>query len=219
MLAVRAVRGRMPLRIAGAAAAGVLLALGISHAQAGPDLMEGWYVYDYQAGTDVEPAVNVHRPAVRAGGAVWANHRQWSIDDPETPDSVLALIRYERWGQDAYGAQSLATSGRDLRGGCVRFELNTDALELEGGRLTFWVMSSFRGQRWHTGIDPRGGGWQQVTVRPENAVWHNSWRYHPSDRPSLDHVLEQANSYGIGIVGFDGEPTGRLGMCDFGFDC
>lgn len=186
---------------------------------AGPDLMTGWYVYDYRAGTDVSPAVNEYEPASIVGDEVWANHRDWSIDDPETPDSVLALSRYERWEQTHWGAQTTKTAGPDLRGGCVSFELRGDGLDLHGGRVTFWVMSSFQGERWHTDLPAVTSEWRRFEVDVDKVKWRNSWRWDPTDPPNLAAVLAHGNSFGIGFVGFDGEPTGALGLRRFEIGC
>lgn len=105
---------RRTLRTAIAALAGVALAYGITAATADDGRrMDGWYSYDYRAGLDVEPAVNVFRKAVEHDGAVWVNHRQWSIDDPESPPSVLALVRYDDWdfSQGVVATGGTSTSG------------------------------------------------------------------------------------------------------------
>lgn len=207
-------------KIAGAAAIGVLLAAGIGYATAdeGPDLMDGWQVYDYRAGLDA--GINVSHPAVELDGAVWANHRQWSIDDPESPPSILALQRYEKWDIDRYGAVTTNTQGPDLRGRCVSFELQADHLDLKGGGLTFWIMASRAGERWHTELPAVGDQWTPITVNISEVEWRNSWRWDPADPPDLDATLGQANSFGIGIVGFgDEEPTGAIGMRGFEIGC
>lgn len=210
----------MAARVAGAAAVGILLALTITRiTAASPDLMSGWYAYDYQAGLDVEPAVNVFRPAVPSGDERWVNYRQWSIDTPETPDSVLALVRYDQWDTSGGVVATVGSSGPDLRGRCVTFELRGDHLDLHGGWVTFWVMSTFEGQRWHTRLPAVTDEWGRVTVDIDRADWHNSWRYHPADPPALDAVLAQANSFGVGFVGFDQEPGGMLGMRGFEIGC
>ena len=50
-------------------------------------------------------------------------------------------------------------------------------------------------------------------------AWRNSWRWDPDTPPALDDALAHANSFGIGFVGFDEEPTGMLGMRDFRVGC
>jgi hypothetical protein len=195
----------------------LVVAIGVGLVQAAaaaPDLMAGWYSYDYQAGAD--DGVNVFRPAVPNGGAVWVNHRQWSIDDPEDPPSVLALVRYE--GMDTSTGTWVATgaAGEDLRGRCVTFELRGRDLDLDGADVTFWVMG--RSQRWHTTLPVRiRDDWQRVTVDIDGADWHNSWS--PYSTPSLERTLAHDASYGIGFVDFDEEPSGMLGLRGFRVGC
>lgn len=207
----------MLLKVAGAAAVGVLLAAAIHAATASePDLMDGWYSYDYQAGLDVDPPINVYRPAVKDDGTVWVNHRQWSIDDPENPPSILALSRYEDWSTKNGIIDPPGNPGEDLRGECVSFYLRGDNLDLNGADVTFWVMAL--SQRWHTTIlDGLGDEWVWVNIDIDDADWRNSWA--PDSEPNLRRTLGYNTSMGIGFVGFDGEPTGRLAMREFEIGC
>ena len=195
---------------------GLLLAVLINR-DSDPDLMDGWYAYDYRAGLDVEPAVNVFHESTRVDDAVWVDDRRWSIDDPESPPSVLALVRYEKWDTSSGIVRTAHTVGDDLRGRAVCFDLQGVDLDLRGAEVTFWIMSSSVAQRWHTTIPIRvgDGEWVSNRVEVDDGRWRNSWRHDPATMPALSVVLERANSYGVGFVGFDGEPTGQLGMRDF----
>ncbi len=118
----------------------------------------------------------------------------WNIDTPEDPDSVLALKTWSSWQGRA---------GFDLRDATVTILAQGEGLDLRGGYLDFWVVDD--GGRWHHPLPiPLG----QRTSLPlvADAAWHRSWsRNEP--RPL---ALSTVRSYGIGFVGFDAEPTGRL---------
>lgn len=215
-----------PLRRAGriilAALVGVGVAAGISTATADNGRrMDGWYAYDYREGLDVEPAVNVFREATEVDGAVWVGHRRWSIDDPESPPSVLALVRYDAWDTSGGYVATSHTAGDDLTDTTVCFDLRGRELDLHGGHITFWVMSSTTGQRWHyeAPLDV-SGQWTEQKV-DTSGEWRNSWRWSPDAAPDLAATLAHGNSYGVAFVGFDHEqePTGRLGMRDFRIGC
>lgn len=186
--------------------------------------MDGWHAYDYRAGANIRPAVNMHNPAVPLpGGAVRVDDSMWSIDDPESPKSVLALMRYDEWTVRDGRLATTRNPGDDLRGSCVRFKLR-GAVDLHGGHLTFWVMSPAVGQRWHTPLPLSAvtSGWQQVEIRPSEVNWRRSWSWNgPKAKPELDIALGAAGSYGIGIVGFgdEQEPAGWLEMRNFRVGC
>jgi hypothetical protein len=187
-------------------------------------LMQGWYSYDYQSGIGPGRNDNVFfrtRPA--DDGSVWASDNRWSIDTPEDPDSVLALLRYQKWDF----AEDLATTSGDdpidLRGKCVSFDLKADNLDLKGGHATFWAMSWTAVQRWHANAPIAIGTdtWAHNVVRINDVDWHRSWAGNPArEHLGLDDVLRSTVSYGIGFVGFDAEPTGRIGLRNFDIaDC
>ena len=188
------------------------------------DLMRGWYSYDYQSGVGPGRDENVFfRTKPADDGSVWASDNRWSIDTPESPDSVLALLRYQRWAFDGEVVTSSGDSPIDVRGKCVSFDLRGSELDLHGGHATFWVMSWSAVQRWHATVPVAIGvdGWAHTTVPISEVDWNRSWAGNP-DRAhlGLDDVLQSTVSYGIGLVGFDAEPTGRLGLRNFSIsDC
>jgi hypothetical protein len=202
---------RAGTRILAAVLVGLLIAAGITRATAdeGPDLMDGWHVYDYRAGLDVVPAVNVFEPAVAVGDAVWANHRQWSIDDPESPPSVLALVRYDEWTTATGRVDAARSEGSEVT--CLRFELRATDLDLRGGVVDFWLVSSTLGERWHSPPLEVDESWTEHEVRPGEG-WRNSWRRDRADPADLAGVIRSTDSIGVGFVGFDGEPTGMIGL-------
>jgi hypothetical protein len=181
--------------------------------------MEGWYSYDYQAGVIGDTAENVFfRTVKKEDGSVWADSTRWSIDTPESPESVLALIRYERWDFADGVVETSGAGARDLRGQCATFELRGDKLALHGGIADFWVMSSTYGVRWHTTVPltVTDNEWSRNVVRFDGSDWRRSWSRNGRG-VALDSVLANANSYGIGFVKFDGEPSGAIGLRGFGF--
>lgn len=211
-------------RVVGAALVGLVLAVILSDRSPSlpvvdrGDLMTGWHAYDYRAGVAVEPAVNMFNPAVPTDDGVSVDDRLWSIDDPESPKSVLALVRYAEWEVRDGRVDTTRTAGDDLRDTTVCFDLRGD-LDLKGGHVTFWVMSE--GQRWHHKVPLEvGSGWTAQRV-DTSGEWHNSWRWSPDAAPDLASTLQQGTSYGIGFVGFgeEQEPTGRLGMRGFELGC
>jgi hypothetical protein len=73
-------------------------------------------------------------------------------------------------------------------------------------------------QRWHTTLPVTvTDEWKSVTVDVDAAQWRNSWA--PDSTPDLERTLAYDASYGIGFVGFDEEPIGRLGMRGFEIGC
>lgn len=208
-------------KIAGAVAFGVLLAAGIAYANPPErDLTGGWYAYDYRAGLDgLAPRGNVFQAAVPRGDEVWTNHYQWSIDDPESPDSVLALIRQEQWNTTGGIVSTQLSAGPDVRGSCVSFELRGERLDLHGGQATLWLVSGSAKQRWHSEPFEITDEWTEHTIRVDDQDWHQSWMEKGAS-PNLQAVLASTNSYGIAFVGFgDTEPTGLLGMRGWRFGC
>lgn len=182
--------------------------------------MTGWYAYDYRAGLDgIAPSGNVFQAAVPVGDEVWTNHYQWSIDDPETPDSVLALIREEQWVTKDHQVATSSVPGPNLHGTCVTFELRGGKLDLHGGQATLWVVSGHERQRWHTGPFDVTAEWVRHSIPVDEVEWRMSFKDGADVEPDLDAVLGSANSYGIAFVGFDQEPTGRLGMRGWRFGC
>ena len=178
---------------------------------------EGWCSYDYHESI-VDDGVNVFVLTVwaRAGGVndsgyVWTNHRRWSADVPERPESILAFIFYRYW-VDADPA--------DLRDAQVSVYLRGDSLQRHGAACYFWVYAL--GTRWHLTSQPLDipeRRWADApncfTLRNDESLWHQSWSANPANPTPLDRVLGQAESYGFSFVGFSREVSGRLAMDEF----
>src|SRR5437762_298387 len=114
------------------------------------DGAEGWQIYDYAASIAAGPGENVFRPVtwetmggVNKSGYIWADDSRWTIDTPEAPHSLLALILYRRW---------IGDGELDLRNAKVSVFLRGDQLDLEGANCFFWVSKS--GVRWHYASRP-----------------------------------------------------------------
>ena len=179
---------------------------------------ELWHVYDYAAcgaaGHDVYRA-----PAWEPRGGVWdsghirADDAQWSIDTPEDPESVLALLTWRQW----YYRGPL-----DLRGAELSVFLRGDGLDLKGGRCLFWVMSRSLSTRWHCTAHPMSiaaGSWapepERLRLVADPSRWHRSWTVPGRPIPRVDDGLAAVDSYGFSFVGFSAKPTGRFAMDEF----
>lgn len=138
----------------------------------------------------------------------------WRIDPPETPDSVLALLRYQEWAGDPESPTTTTNNPINLLGATISMELRGTGLDLKGGHASLWVVKA--GQRWHYTADLpiiAEGEWtpftMTVALEPTLDDWHNSWSVDPV---TLSGTLGAAHSYGIAFVGFSEEPTGQLDM-------
>ncbi|MDP2104594.1 MAG: hypothetical protein Q8J76_01265, partial [Desulfobulbaceae bacterium] len=73
--------------------------------------------------------------------SIWVNDLMWTIDTPEQPHSILALIYYRDWCFDGPLNLSRAKISCRLRG---------DNLQLHGAKCYFWIVSyTPRVTRWH----------------------------------------------------------------------
>lgn len=179
---------------------------------------EMWCAYDYAAclATDHD----VYRPShwqrvggVNDSGYIWVDDSQWSIDTPENPHSILALMTWRQW---------YLRGPVDLRDATLSVFLRGDNLDLKGGRCLFWVMNRQLCTRMHlTGqplpIEPNR--WADkpnvVTLANDESQWHRSWTVPGAPIPRLDEVLGAVESYGFSFVGFHSQPMGRFAMDEF----
>jgi hypothetical protein len=172
-------------------------------------LAYSWQSYDYDGGRG--DGQNVFYPATRTAAGLAVDDRGWRIDTPESPDSVLAMLTYTTWE----GGYTDDTSSRpqDLRGRTVSFLVRGHALDLKGGRATFWVESDWTYARFHH-VDHFDvtEDWQAVSFAiadtPRLEEWHRSWN--PDGAADLTTHMTFATSVGVGFVGFGAEPTGTL---------
>jgi hypothetical protein len=118
----------------------------------------------------------------------------WSIDWPENPDSILALVTYPDWtGQPR----------PDLTNRTATIRLRSDNLDLKGGHATFWIVTE--GNRFHHSQPVSVDGTTVLSLTPGG--WHHSWSRIPG---TIEAALADVHSYGIAFVGFSEEPTGAL---------
>jgi hypothetical protein len=176
---------------------------------------EGWCSYDYHASIIAGQNYFVLTTWDESGGAdgsgcVWADHTRWSTDTPESPVSILPFILYRNWVSEPL---------IDLRGTEISVQLRGDGLKLDGASCYFWAHT--RGTRWHCKGQPlkiADGCWDEptrFTVESDESAWYRSWVRDPSIMADLDTVLAGAGSYGISLVGFRHEVSGKLAMGSF----
>lgn len=179
---------------------------------------EMWCAYDYAAclATDHD----VYRPAhweskggVNNSGYIWVNDSQWSIDTPENPHSILALMTWRQW---------YLRDPVDLRDATLSVFLCGDNLDLKGGRCLFWVMNRQLCTRTHLVGHPlriEPNRWPEtpnsVTLANAESLWRRSWTVPGRPIPRLDDVLGAVESYGFSFVGFSEKVTGRFAIEEF----
>ena len=180
---------------------------------------EMWQVYDYAqsvraGGRDVYWAPTWEpRGGVRGSGYIWADDARWSIDTPEQPHSVLALMTWRQW---------VLRGPVDLRGAQLAVYLRGDNLDLKGGACYFWALSLRHSTRWHFSGRPlpiARGAWSAspatVTLDVDESLWHRSWAQRAPAFGALAEVLAECDSYGFSFVGFAEKPTGRFCLDEF----
>lgn len=174
---------------------------------------DNWWVYNYAENTEYNvfyPTSWESKGGLENTGFIWAGDSRWSIDSPEEPDSILALLTYPSWS----GNKAL-----DLRNATVSVYLRGDDLDLKGAQIYFWVHSR---ARWHFTSHPltvSQGQWgNKVTFKLLNdeSLWHRSYSADPNLN-SLDFTLGVADSYGFSFIGFPpgNKVTGKLSMDEF----
>lgn len=179
---------------------------------------EMWCAYDYAA--CLATTHDVYRPAtwesrggVHDSGYIWVDDARWSMDTPENPHSILALMTWRQW----YFRDAV-----ELREATLSVHLRGDKLDLKGGRCLFWVLSRRFSTRWHFVGQPlhvESNRWAEtpnvVTLKNDESLWHRSWTVPGMRVPRLDEVLGAVESYGFSLVGFRGNVTGRFSMDEF----
>jgi hypothetical protein len=154
-----------------------------------------WTAYEFIS----QPDGQIFHPAVIDGNALRVDDSQWTIDTPETPDSVLPFLTYLEWT----GLPLLDMSFVDH----IRIRMGGDGLNLYGGHATFWIVSG--GTRWHLEEEMA----VTDTMTTYDLALAGSWRLsYPLNEPAatLVYTKDHVRSYGIAFVGFSQEPTGAL---------
>ena len=170
---------------------------------------EGWRIYDYNGGQGAfYYATWESSGGLGDSGYIWGDDSRWSIDTPETPDSILSFIIYRSW----VGGGAL-----DLRNAMLSVHLRGFNLDLKGANVLFWVFNSGTpGTRWHYTAQPlevSEGAWgqqQSIVLKNDENLWHRSW--YRTSPASLDDILSAVDSYGFSFVGFSQEVTGTFAM-------
>ncbi|MSP14147.1 MAG: hypothetical protein EXR62_14475 [Chloroflexi bacterium] len=177
---------------------------------------EGWCSYDYHACiVSGRREIFILTSYARQGGVnnsgyIWTDESGWSVDAPEQPMSILALIYYRHW---------MNLDPIDLRNAEVSVYLRGDDLQLYGAQCYFWA--AIGGTRWHCHSQPltiSDGHWgepNRFTLKNDESLWYRSWAGMPPNPKPLDRALGQALSYGFSFVGFAREVSGKLSMAEF----
>ncbi|MBI5558993.1 MAG: hypothetical protein HY885_15305 [Deltaproteobacteria bacterium] len=159
--------------------------------------------FDEQGGPDGKPCVR-------------ADDSMWSIDSPESPHSILALIYYPLW---------VLEPPYDLRNAQVEFHLRGDGLDLKGGKCFFWAHTSTLGStRWHyTGypLAMSDGTWDKplrLCLDTDSKSWHCSFISDPQHARSLPMTLKACSSFGISFLGFSEKVTGSISLSEFSIE-
>ena len=187
---------------------------------------EMWQIYDAERSVALYAEKgpggfhDIYRPptwepsgGVGNSGYIWADDSRWSLDEPETPRSILPLLTWRQW---------YLRGPVDLREAELSVYLRGDALDLQGGQCYFWVNSLDYGNRWHLtkqALPIEAGRWADgpvvVSLRNDESLWRRSWTVPSAQKNPLDKVLGSADSYGFAFVGFREKVTGRFCIDEF----
>lgn len=177
--------------------------------------IEMWRAYEYFDGG------HMYHPAVYESGGgpegvehVWADDSMWTIDTPETPNSILCLLHYSSWK----GERLML----DLRNASMTVSLKSENLKLHGARCYFWIHTyAPTSTRWHYVAKPLlipSGEWsapQTIDLSATEEGWHRSFSLDKEQVVSLPEALNCCASYGFSFVGFSEKVTGKIMLADF----
>jgi len=144
---------------------------------------------------------------------ITADDSQWTIDTPESPESILALI--------IPGTMTIKLPPLDLRNTKISFALRGDNLQLHGAKCYFWVVTFLpKTTRWHYLSQPLNipeGEWselQMLNLIPEQKLWHCSFSLSERAIPLAD-TLTTCMSFDFSFIGFTQKVTGKLSLSEF----
>jgi len=180
------------------------------------DTTPEWYSYTYLGeGSHQYCLSNSHE----SGGFndspyITVDDSMWTIDTPESPQSILALIIPSITHQ-------IRIPPLDLCNIDISFSLRGDDLQLYGARCYFWVLTFLPAStRWHYISQPLNipnGKWstlQKLTLHTNESLWHCSFsRRKP--RVPLNQTLGHCMSFGFSFVGFSEKVVGKLSLSEF----
>ena len=172
-----------------------------------------WQSYEYIGPNDKFHPAQIHTEKGPNGeAAISTDDSMWSIDTPENPHSILALLYYPAWNLEPL---------YDLRDASIEFSLRGDNLKLHGGHCYFWIHTATLGStRWHYIKHPlpvKNGKWTRnnLTLSTNPKDWHNSFVSDPNDAKSLPLSLKACASFGFSFTGFSKKATGQLSLSSF----
>ena len=176
-----------------------------------------WSSYEYLGPGDKYHPVNVeHNGGPDDQSFIWVDDSVWSIDTPESPPSILSLLRYQSWACEPF---------LDLRNATVEFSLRGDDLDLKGGSCFFWILTQTPfSTRWHymdKPLDISREKWekpQKIILRDEPSLWHRSFHKGSGQPHGLSQTLGRCMSYGFSFTGFNEKPTGRFSLASFSLE-
>ncbi len=180
-----------------------------------PDNLIYWSSYKYVGpGRDLLHPVNYERSnGPEDKPYVWVDDSKWSIDTPESPNSILPLMYYQKWGGE---------SVCDLRNSNIQFFLRGDGLDLKEGQCFFWIVTETPfSTRWHYSSHPikvSENYWDEPTIlelSDDPKHWHMSFSCEPQKPASLNHSLAACSSFGFSFIGFSEKVTGKLSISSF----
>jgi hypothetical protein len=178
------------------------------------DATSKWHSYAYLGTTHEYRACRKSENGGWNNGAyVTADDSLWTIDTPESPQSILALM--------IPSTLMLKSPPLDLRYTAVSFSLRGDNLQLYGASCYFWVVSFVpTSTRWHYTSQPLivpEGKWselQTLVLSPKEDAWHCSFSLQQPRTP-LNDVLGLCMSFGISFMGFSEKVSGNISLSDF----
>ncbi len=179
------------------------------------DATSKWSSYNYlgEGRHEYCPCHYSEEGGVNNAAYVTVDDSLWTIDTPESPHSILALI--------IPSLLDITLPPLDLRDARISFYLRGDELQLHGASCYFWVVTFLPATtRWHYTRYPLQipeGQWselQELTLNPQEELWHCSFSF-ADPRIPLDETLEICTSFGFSFVGFSEKVTGKLSLSEF----
>ena len=187
---------------------------------------------DVFAGTEWPKIFHSTDGGVNGCGHIWTDDFNWTIDAPETPNSILALVCLDSANLQKSNdlcKKETHPATYDFRGKTLTVYLSTAvtqglSLDLKGGKCQFWIYTSLfnAGTRFHhrqpLNIPINDWGSNKVVLENQEAKWRRSW---PSPDTydiacaTLDECLGNVVNFGISFVDFRGKVTGILKMSEF----
>jgi len=174
-----------------------------------------WYSYAYLGVDSHEymPCQYSATDGVNGAACVTADDSLWTVDTPESPRSILALILPT--------VLEAKLPPLDLKNISVSFYLRGDDLQLFGAQCYFWIVTfSPYTTRWHYThypLEVPEGRWsaqQTLVLNPDESLWHCSFSAE-TPRVPVQEALTCCHSFGFSFVGFSEKVLGKLSLSEF----